>query len=67
MHFWLDLRSTDDNSLHGSGRKLENASEGNTIQISKKQEADSVINIYVYYIKDAQINFDEGRFVEARY
>ncbi|VDH93848.1 Hypothetical predicted protein [Mytilus galloprovincialis] len=28
---WLDLRSTDDNSLHGSGRKIENASEGNVI------------------------------------
>ncbi|VDH90991.1 Hypothetical predicted protein [Mytilus galloprovincialis] len=24
---WLDLRSTDDNSLHGSGRRIENASE----------------------------------------
>ena len=60
---WLDLRSTDDNSLNSSGRKLENTSEGITIQISKKQEADGVINIY---IQDAQINFDDGRVVEAR-
>ena len=23
---WLDLRSTDDNTFHGSGRRIENAS-----------------------------------------
>ena len=36
---WLDLRTTDDDQLHGSGRRVENASEGVTIQISKKAEA----------------------------
>ena len=33
---WLDLPSTDDNTLHGSGRRIENASEGITIQIEKE-------------------------------
>ena len=33
---WLNLRSTDDKTLHGSGRKIENDSEGVTIQIKKK-------------------------------
>ena len=33
---WLDLRSTDDNILHRSDRRIENASEGVTIQIEKK-------------------------------
>ena len=31
---WLDLRTTDDDQLHGSGRRIENASEGVTIQIT---------------------------------
>ena len=35
---WLDLRSIDDNWLHGSGRRIENASEGVTIQIEKKSK-----------------------------
>ena len=39
---WLDLRSTDDNNLHGSGRGIENASEGITIQIEKEQGPDGV-------------------------
>ena len=33
---WLDLRTTDDNLLHGSGRAVLNASKCLTIQITKK-------------------------------
>ena len=32
---FLDLRSNDDNKVHGSGRRVENASEGNTFQLEK--------------------------------
>ena len=35
---WLDFRTTDENSLHGTGRRIENASEGITLQIEKKAE-----------------------------
>jgi hypothetical protein len=31
---WLDLRSTDDPTLHGSGCKIENALEGVTLQLT---------------------------------
>lgn len=64
---WLDLRSTDDNSLHGSGRRIENASEGITIQITKEEGADKSINVYLFVIQDAQINFEDGRFKEVNY
>ena len=33
---FLDLRSNDDNKIHGSGRTVENVSEGITIQLEKK-------------------------------
>lgn len=62
---WLDLRSTHDDSLHGSGRRIENASEGITIQIAKEAEADGPLNIYLYVIMDAQLNIENGRFVTA--
>ena len=64
---WLDLRSTDDNSLHSSGRRIENASEGITIQITKEAGADEPINVYLFVIQDAQINFEDGRFKEVNY
>ncbi|XP_067651048.1 uncharacterized protein [Haliotis asinina] len=35
---WLDMRSTDDDKLHGSGRRIDNGSEGITIQITKKAQ-----------------------------
>ena len=35
---WLDFRTIDKNKLHGTGRRIENASEGITLQIEKKAE-----------------------------
>jgi len=64
---WLDLRSTDDDQLHGTGRRIENASEGITIQITKTAETAGVLNIYLYVIMDAQLNIENGRFVSALY
>ena len=34
---WLDFRTIDENELHGTGRRIENASEGITLQIEKKK------------------------------
>lgn len=64
---WLDLRTTDDDQLHGSGRRIENASEGVTIQIAKTAEAAGALNIYLYVLMDAQLNIEDGRFVSALY
>ena len=36
---WLDFRMIDENELQGMGRRIENASEGITLQIEKKEES----------------------------
>ena len=36
---WLDFRTIDENTLHGTGRWIENAPEGITLQIEKKAES----------------------------
>ena len=64
---WLDLRTTDDDQLHGSGRRVENASEGVMIQITKKAEAAGTLNVYLYVLMDAQLNIEDGCFVSALY
>ncbi len=64
---WLDLRSSDDDSLHGSGRKFDNVSGGITVQINKTAEAAGQLRIYTYVIMDAQLNLQDGRFVSALY
>ena len=41
---WLDFRTTDENELHGMGRRIENASKGITLQIEKKAETAGALN-----------------------
>ena len=62
---WLDFRTIDENELHGTGRRIENASEGITLQIEKKEESAGALNAYIYLIMDAQLNFQNGTYVSA--
>ena len=57
---WLDFRMIDENELHGTGRRIENASEGITLQIEKKAETAGALNPYIYLIMDAQLNIQNG-------
>ena len=47
---WLNLRTTDDDRLHGSGRRIENASEGVTIQLTKKAEAAGSSQLFINHL-----------------
>jgi len=64
---WLDMRTVDDDSLHGSGRRVDNASEGITIQLTKGAEAAGKIDIYLYVIMDSQLNIQNKRFKNVLY
>ena len=64
---WLDMRSNDDNKSHGSGRRVENGSEGITIQLEKTGEVAGALNCYIYVVMDAQLNIEDGRFKSAIY
>ena len=61
---WLDLRTTDDERLHGNGRKLR---DEKTIGIQRETEAVGDLTIYQYLIFDAELHFEDGRFVQAAY
>ena len=64
---WLDFRTTDENELHRTGRRIENASEGITLQIEKTAETAGALNAYIYLIMDAQLNIQSGAYVSAIY
>ena len=64
---WLDFRTMDENFLHGTGRRIENASEVITLQIEKKEESAGPLNAYIYLIMDAQLNIQNGTYVSAIY
>ena len=64
---WLNFKTIDENELHGMGRRIENASEGITLQIEKKEESDGALNAYIYLIMDAQLNIQNGAYDSAVY
>ena len=64
---WLDLRTRDDDQLHGSGRCAENASEGITIQITKDADGTGAITGYLFIFIDGQLNIKNYRFNNAIY
>ena len=64
---WLDFRMIHENELDGMGRRIENASEGITLQIEKKEESAGALNAYIYLIMDAQLNIQNGAYVSAIY
>ena len=65
---WLDFRTTDENELQGTGRRIEDASESITLQIEKKKtESAGALNAYIYPIMDAQLNIQNGAYVSVVY
>ena len=62
---WLDFRIIEENSPYGMGRRIENTSEGITLQIEKKAETAGNLNAYIYPIMDAQLNIQNGTFVSV--
>ena len=63
----LDFRTIDEKELHRTGRRIENASEGITLQIEKKGESAGALNAYIYLIMDAQLNIQNGAYISAVY
>ena len=64
---WLDFRTIDSNKLHGSGRRLENTSEGICLQITKKAGSAGKLSCYLYIFQHAQVNLLDAQFLNVVY
>ena len=64
---WLDFQIMDDNKLHGSGRRLENTSEGICLQITTEAGSAGKLSCYLYIFQDAQINISDAQFLNVVY
>ena len=62
---WFDFSSSDDCKLHGLGRRMENASEGVTLQLDKNAQTAGPFNCYVYLRMDSQLNIGDGRLISS--
>jgi len=65
--FYNNFRSSDDRKLYGSGRRVENASEGITLQLDKTAQPAGAINCYIYLLMDAELNIGDGRLIGVMY
>ena len=64
---WLDFKTIDENELHRTGRRIENVSEGITLQTVRKEESSGALNAYIYLIMDAQLNIQNGAYVSKMF
>ena len=64
---WLDFRMIDENVLHGTGRRIENASDGITLQTKKLAELAGALKVYIHLIMDAQLNIKDRAFHSVDY
>ena len=64
---WLNFRMIDENALHVTGKRINNASKEIILQIEKKAESAGNFNAFIYLIMDAQLNIKSRKFHSTRY
>ena len=64
--FWLDLRSTDDNTLHGNGIKIEPGSKI-VLNFTKNNTGFGKINVYTHLIVDTSFSIISSYATDPRY
>jgi len=62
---WLDFMSSDYRKQHGPRSRVENASEGVTLQLDKNALTAGPFNCYVYLLMDTQLNIGDGRLISS--
>jgi hypothetical protein len=60
--FWIDLRSTEDNSIHGSGKKQESNKKIH-MQVTKENQGDGKYQMHIFLVSDARVLFQKKKFV----
>lgn len=63
---WLDLRTTEDNMLHGSGKALQNTKDGIQLEITK-DGTKGPYKMYIFVVSDAQVNIQNCQIVSLNY
>ena len=58
---WLNSRSTDHNSVHGSGCRIGDGG-GIQIQMTREAETQALVTMCVFLIKDTQLTVDDRNF-----
>jgi len=52
----IDLRSMADQTMHGSGTRLVNTTDGVQLEIERKASGSGNVNCHVFVVSDSQFN-----------
>jgi len=52
----IDLRSMADQSMHGSGKRIVNTTDGVFLEIERSAKGSGNVNCHVFVISDSQFN-----------
>jgi len=52
----IDLRSMADQTMHGSGTRLVNTTDGVQLEIKRKASGSGNVNCHVFVVSDSQFN-----------
>jgi len=63
---WIDMRSTEDNKLHGSGMTIKNGSNI-ALKFTKNNTGSGTINVNTYLIADAYFNVKNRFITDPKY
>ena len=63
---WLDLRTTEDNKLHGSGKALQNTKDGIQLEITKDDDK-GPYQMHIFVVSDAQFNIQNYQLASVQY
>ena len=61
---WIDLRSTKDNNLHGSGKRHE-AKNGIMMEITKENQGDGDYTMHIFVVSDARVIISSRKLASA--
>ena len=68
---WVDLRTSDDDNIHGQGLKLVNTQDGVTLEIKRAKNTsagnDDRINCYIFVVSDAQMSIEGNQLKSIAY
>ena len=63
---WLDFRSTEHNSVHGSGHCIGDGG-GIQIQMTREAETQASLPMYILFIMDMQLTVNDRNFKNLMY
>ena len=63
---WTDLRSTEDNTLHGTGKHHE-SKNAIKMEITKTAQSPGKYMMYIYVVSDARIIIKDGKLASFEY